>query len=271
MTYGWAILIIAVVLGALFALGIFNSANLAPKLPPGSCQVFRPNGPGSTSYINTEGTCNNELPQYVAQFNGQTASVTVPVQNFNTNTNSYTFTAWINSGSLYPGGTGIVVSYYPYIGISVSVGDIRCWQNSYSNGLNTINTNVWVFVACDYAGMGSVSRTVYINGIAGLTDTSGSVGSYTGASDIGYFYYSCYSTSFKGMIANVQIYNISLSANEITALYDEGIGGVPLNLNNLVGWWPLNGNGNDYSGNLNNGVPTNVVYTSSWASSYSAP
>ncbi len=31
MTYGWAILIIAVVLGALFSLGIFNSATLAPK------------------------------------------------------------------------------------------------------------------------------------------------------------------------------------------------------------------------------------------------
>ena len=31
MTYGWAILIIAVVLGALFSLGVFNSANLAPR------------------------------------------------------------------------------------------------------------------------------------------------------------------------------------------------------------------------------------------------
>ena len=47
MTYGWAILIIAVVLGALFGLGFFNSANLAPKVAPGSCQVYRPNGPGT--------------------------------------------------------------------------------------------------------------------------------------------------------------------------------------------------------------------------------
>ncbi|MGC8478929.1 MAG: hypothetical protein ACP5NE_03320, partial [Candidatus Micrarchaeia archaeon] len=35
MTYGWAILIIAVVLGALFQLGVFNANNFAPKAPPG--------------------------------------------------------------------------------------------------------------------------------------------------------------------------------------------------------------------------------------------
>ncbi len=36
MTYGWAILIIAVVLGALFGLGFFNAASLAPKVSAGS-------------------------------------------------------------------------------------------------------------------------------------------------------------------------------------------------------------------------------------------
>ena len=70
MTYGWAILIIAVVLGALFQLGVFNANNFAPKALPGSCKVFRPNGPGTTSFINLEGVCTGELPQYVAQFNG---------------------------------------------------------------------------------------------------------------------------------------------------------------------------------------------------------
>ncbi|MGC9037471.1 MAG: hypothetical protein ACP5IK_02040, partial [Candidatus Micrarchaeia archaeon] len=70
MTYGWAILIIAVVLGALFQLGVFNANNFAPKAPPGACQVFRPNGPYTTSFINLEGECQGELPQYVAQFNG---------------------------------------------------------------------------------------------------------------------------------------------------------------------------------------------------------
>ena len=44
-----------------------------------------------------------------------------------------------------------------------------------------------------------------------------------------------------------------------------------VDLHNLLGWWPLNGNANDYSGNGNNGAPANVVYTSSWISSYNPP
>ena len=39
----------------------------------------------------------------------------------------------------------------------------------------------------------------------------------------------------------------------------------------LAGWWPLNGNANDYSGNLNNGVATSIFYTDSWTGSYTPP
>jgi len=92
MTYGWAILIIAVVLGALFQLGVFNANNFAPKAPPGSCQVFRPNGPYTTSFINLEGVCSGELPQYVASFSsGNLAgSYSNPLV-----TNSFTVTVWL--------------------------------------------------------------------------------------------------------------------------------------------------------------------------------
>ncbi|MGB9703775.1 MAG: hypothetical protein ACPLXS_03675, partial [Candidatus Micrarchaeales archaeon] len=47
MTYGWAILIIALALGVLYSLGVFNPKNFTPRVPPGSCFVFRPNGPGT--------------------------------------------------------------------------------------------------------------------------------------------------------------------------------------------------------------------------------
>ena len=76
---------------------------------------------------------------------------------------------------------------------------------------------------------------------------------------------------FNGSIANVQIYNTTLDANTIKALYLGGIGGLPVNLQSLVGWWPLNGNANDYSGNLNNGQPTAVTYTSQWSNGYTVP
>ncbi|MGC8537733.1 MAG: hypothetical protein ACP5MZ_01975, partial [Candidatus Micrarchaeia archaeon] len=68
MTYGWAILIIAVVLAALFELGVFNPMTFAPKASPGSCQVVRPEGAGTTNFISLEGECNGEIPQYAAQF-----------------------------------------------------------------------------------------------------------------------------------------------------------------------------------------------------------
>ncbi len=68
--------------------------------------------------------------------------------------------------------------------------------------------------------------------------------------------------------SNVQIYNTSLSATEVQGLYAGGIGGTPTRLQNLLGWWPLSGDANDYSGNGNNGASTDVVYTSSWSSGY---
>ncbi|MEM0201813.1 MAG: hypothetical protein QXR73_01385, partial [Candidatus Micrarchaeaceae archaeon] len=63
----------------------------------------------------------------------------------------------------------------------------------------------------------------------------------------------------------------ALSANAIKALYLEGIGGAPVDLQNLVAWYPLNGNANDYSGNGNNGVPSNVIFSGDWYSGYTIP
>ena len=70
MTYGWAILIIAVILAAFFEMGVFNPYTFASKAQPGSCQVYRPNGQGTNNFISLQGTCNGEIPEYAAQFTG---------------------------------------------------------------------------------------------------------------------------------------------------------------------------------------------------------
>ena len=74
-------------------------------------------------------------------------------------------------------------------------------------------------------------------------------------------------------MANIQVYNTSLSSSEIQALYLEGIGGAPIRPQNLVGWWPLNGNTNDYSGNDYNGqiYGSGIDYSSTWTGGYAAP
>lgn len=66
---------------------------------------------------------------------------------------------------------------------------------------------------------------------------------------------------FQGAITNVQLYNITLSQTQINSLYKSGITGVPINYQNLIGWWPLQGNVNDYSGNGYPGlVDQNVTF-----------
>ena len=69
-----------------------------------------------------------------------------------------------------------------------------------------------------------------------------------------------YGDAFQGSIADVQIYNSLLSQNQITALYNEGPLGAPMVQNSIVGWWPLDGNANDYSGSGNNGNPSNIRF-----------
>jgi len=283
MTYGWAILIISVVLAALFQLGVFNPMTFAPKAPPGSCQVFRPNGPYTTSFINLEGMCSGELPQYVAQFNlGQTSwiySATPPLPN---GANKGTITAWINpkpvqGDGTYAGivridgcgctGTAILLSLQGSSGLP----SMATWCNDFvpSSGPKVVY-NSWNFVAVVLNGQ-SVSLNVngaWVNGTLGSMPSLKSGGcSYN---------FSIGSTDspgrmFNGSIANVQVYNTSLSGSEIQALYLEGIGGAPIRLQNLVGWWPLNGNANDYSGNGNNGQISNVNFVSNWYNGYTPP
>ena len=268
MTYGWAILIIAVVLGALFELGFFNSSSLAPTIPGGACQVYRPQGPGTTAFINTEGTCNGELPQDVAKFSGGSQAITLnSLPTSPTSSNSVTITFWmyLNRGSSSGGAFGFGPGADNFVGLqsSSSFGQAGVADSSISNLFST-----WSFIAFSYSGS-SGTGTLYVNGAQAATGTAtgftpNSMGAIGNEGFGG-------SAGFNGMISNVQLYNTSLSANQIQAMYTSGIGGVPIVLNNLVAWWQLNGNANDYGGSQYNGAPSGVVFTTSWKSSYTAP
>ena len=284
MTYGWAILIIAIVLAALFQLGVFNSTNFAPKAPPGACQVFRPNGPGTTSFISTEGECNGELPQYVASFTPIGAWIYSSMPPLPNGISSATITAWIKPKIIQGDGTyaGIVavdgsngVASGLLLSLQGSTGrpSMATWGNDYvpSSG-PTVTYNAWNFVAITVTG---TTATLYVNwqNESGTLFSNDAMNLQSGGYSENFRIGSTDSPGrqFNGSIANVQIYNTSLSTNDITSLYQEGIGGAPIDLQNLVGWWPLNGNSNDYSGNNNNGVPNGVTYTSGWTSGYAAP
>jgi Concanavalin A-like lectin/glucanases superfamily len=281
MTYGWSILIIAVVLGAMFQLGVFNSLNLGPRAPTGNCKILRVAG-----MSNLEGTCSGVLPQSVAQFNGQSSVITNPSTVFRATilASGITFSAWIettssgtgfgnyivaqntNSGCNQAclGGLGIItggkVSMEIYNGIAYDL----------ATSTTQVNNKQWYHVAGEYSPVSGII-TIYVNGVnqgsayAGNVYLNPPVNTLIGLDD------SLKSSYFNGSIANVQIYNTSLDANQVQALYLKGIGAAPIDPNHIIGWWPLNGDVNDYSGNNNNGAASNVVYTSSWIQGYTAP
>ena len=66
---------------------------------------------------------------------------------------------------------------------------------------------------------------------------------------------------FNGSIANVQVYNSTLTSSQIYSIYQQGYSGRPISGNSLVAWYPLNGNANDYSGNGNNANTVNTIFT----------
>jgi hypothetical protein len=260
MTYGWAILIVTLSLAVLYSLGILNSKNFAPRASPGSCFVFRPNGPGTTDMISLQGTC-GYLPRYVADFwncSGCKSIGYVPivatVGNLLPSTSSITITWWtwpngcgmvnlhLKSSNANPGGNGIYCTtsscQVPNVGVSPP---------------SSVPDKTWSFMALVLYSNGTA--ILYRNAQPGPAATWG--GSLTGITNFYIFGYepSC-ADLFRGRISNVQLYSTALTPQEVQYLYQQGIGGAPIRIGSLVGWWPLNGDAKDYSGNNLHGTIT---------------
>ncbi|MCL5092873.1 MAG: LamG domain-containing protein [Candidatus Marsarchaeota archaeon] len=278
MTYGWAILIIAVVLASFYELGVFNPYTFAAKAQPGSCSVYRPDGAGTNNFISLLGPCTNEIPQYAAQFTPLSSTYPMIYASsplIPSGLNSRTVTLWFyvkSPATIFTFDNGSSSACLPFA-IEIRPGDsffLSTCNDDFYTGLNATYDR-WYFVAVTETVISS-SRIINVtldtqtatqtstdlnNGNADQINIGGWDGSHT--------------YQMNGSIANVQIYNTALSQPDIQALYKEGIGGVPIDLNNLVGWWPLNGNANDYSGNGNNGNAINVSFTGGWYKGYTAP
>ena len=276
MTYGWAILIIAVVLAVLFQLGVFSGGNFLPHAQAGSCQVSR-----TIAGISLEGQCNGMLPEYVAQFNGGNSYIQ-PSSGVLGGSSSLTVNLWFNTKTVAASGQYGWIDEEGVWGFKygqpadtqfcfATVAGSWTWCVG-APSTYTFNANTWYFIAFTYNN-GSPTE-FYIDGIQypGSVET----GVMTTGTDLPLQIGQAVSssspyTTLDGSIANIQIYNASLSSAEISALYLEGIGGAPIRPQNLTAWWPLNGNANDYSGNNNNGQLSNVIFSSSWESGYTAP
>ncbi|EEZ92827.1 MAG: hypothetical protein BJBARM4_0535 [Candidatus Parvarchaeum acidiphilum ARMAN-4] len=70
---------------------------------------------------------------------------------------------------------------------------------------------------------------------------------------------------FYGYISNIQVYNSSLSPNQLQAAYNAGLLSSPVIKNNsLVGWWPLDGTLNNLFGTSSAFSEHNAIITSNY-------
>ena len=139
-------------------------------------------------------------------------------------------------------------------------------------------TGTWYNVILSY-NKTTGNNTLYVNGIR-VGTTTGTIGfPGQGVSEIltlGYpdsgpnciFSSSCEPDSgmstISGLVSNFQFYNSALTTAQASKIYTEGLLGKPVPSASLFLWWPLNGTAKDYSGNGNNGVSSNVIYTSNY-------
>lgn len=282
ITYGWAILILVLVVAALFTLGVFSTNN-QPTVPPGSCQVQRPYGPGTTQQLSLIGNCNNGLPKFVATWSSTGGTINGNIISGMTWNSGFTIAVWVNYGSIptgWPDDGGIYSQHssYAYFDINSNNGNlvpyVEYWPDGCCSGngggpsvTSAVSQNRWYFFTGTWnPNLASNNERIYVNG---ALNNSATITQTVNAPNNPEF---VMGDSGAGYIANLQIYNTALSANAIHSLYVDGIGSAPIDLNHIVGWWPLNGNGNDYSGNGDNAQTiSTVTWSSSWISTYSQP
>ncbi len=274
MTYGWAILIISVVLGTLYQMGVFTSSSVTVRVPPGACKVLR-----TTSAVNLVGQCSGILPKYVGSFSA--SSIQVPSRASLSPSSQVTISFWMYStlapitsnACLHPLGkwsSTTDANYVFYYGVAPCVGGTSPNIIVYANVLNggwtgvspdsssTISLYTWYSVIWSYGASGG---SLYLNGV---TQSGSPVCSACGTLTTNVDNLQIDDGSFNGFIADVQLYNTSLDSSQVQTLYLEGIGGAPVSPQYLVAWWPLNGDTNDYGGSNNNGAATGLTFVSQY-------
>ncbi len=218
-------------------------------------------GNGNTG--NTLGVSWN-MPSYVAKFDGKsgyiniTASSSIPSIN-----GAKTVSAWVYLTST--SGIQDIVSLENYgsgAADQFRVNDSTLSVSMY--GGNTIasvpftSTNGWHMVSYTYSGG---TTTLYVDGVAQLPLWTTTVQSAsTNYIMLGNYAYNG-NEWLSGSLSNVQIYNGALTGQQLYKLYSMGISAPPIS-SSVVGWWPLDGNANDYINNQNGTISGGVSFIS---------
>ncbi len=184
---------------------------------------------------------------------GSTSRFYAPLGSWIDLNKNFTISLWMYSNA--PGGPAVVLSNtISANGWAANIIGMNSNGIIYAN-VPGLNSNAplsfqgafekWYMLTLAYNTSGKES--FYVNGKLAATAT----GTYSYNSAYAYLLSYSNSSSFHGIITNLQVYNASLTSNEVQAIYASGMGGTPII--RPFAWYPLNGNANDYSGNGNNG------------------
>ncbi len=250
LTYVWLFLIIGIMIVALYLI-----LSYAPIQPPfqlsGACSVYRPYGPYTTQFITLQGLCNNELPKYVSQLT-QSSSDHIIIPITAASSDKFTVSFWVD-----PKDDGNSPQNLFFLNATQGNSFGVVWENN--PGDPAVPWQM-VTIVINQTSPTSSTFTLYVNATVVQTGTGLTNGSIVHSIDIGgplqnVHLYGDGTTDAYGLnayISNLQLYNTSLTQTQLTTLYLEGVGGAPIDLTYLLGWWPLNGNTYDYSGNGKN-------------------
>ncbi len=225
--------------------------------------IYQDSGYRPSSYLNSFSTSKSSVvvpvSSYVADFNGTTSYISTNALGLPLGSSGRSVFAWVYfrgpSGSctttspkysIYGFGTPATTNQFSGLLLCGSQLYFAGWNND-AKSTFSLTPDTWNFVGYAYT-KGSSSVTLYLNGSFQILPLSSSLNTQPYVSDIGGIispgfqgYY------FNGSIANVQVYNLTVSSPSAADLYSEGVSGLPLNGYNLVGWWPLNGHSTGYA------------------------
>ena len=185
--------------------------------------------------------------------------------------------SYIISGSNYSALSGMTISFwaYPTVGtgsqedmidsiprywmVGIVPGNDIVMNTGTSIGVTTTNAipfKAWSFITLTTQTSGATTiYSLYING--NMVNTGLVVQNMQA---IDWLMFSNATNPYNGLLANVQIYGAPLNNQNIGLLYQEGIQGGPLKNADLLSWYPLDGDANDYGNQSNTGYPINVAY-----------
>ncbi len=205
---------------------------------------------------------------HAAYFNGADAWISLPEPSNLPTGDIVSVTAWVKPG-VQTSGCGAYCGIIAYGGRACSgtsmllsmqsnyLPSMATWCNDYvpTSGPALVKGQ-WNFVA---AVVDISQATLYVNGKSenGILPQQPDI--VPGPLSIG-----CTdnlpSRCFNGSIADVQVYGAALSQQQYYQLYAEGLGGAPLQGEQLSAWWPLAGDANSYYNANDSGYAMDVNY-----------